>query len=133
MRRLVRQEMASASGTVFAGSFHDLDQVQERRLAPSPNSWRRDGLRPSPCQHVTSAGVKLEARILLISVLQTESTRGCKRSVHFDQGCGAVAHHTLRALVCVDTSTRATVCTPMARKIDDVGQNVNTSFHVDHD
>ena len=41
------------------------------------------------------------------------------QAVYFDQGCGAVAHHTLRALVCVDTSTRATVCTPMARKIDD--------------
>ena len=46
------------------------------------------------------------------------------QAVFFDQGCGAVAHHTLRALVCVDTSTRATVCTLMVRKIDDGGRTL---------
>ena len=46
------------------------------------------------------------------------------QAVFFDQGCGAVAHHTLRALVCVETSTRVTVCTPMVRKIDDGGRTL---------
>ena len=46
------------------------------------------------------------------------------QAFHFDQGCGAVAHNTLRALVCVDTSTRATVRTPMARKTDEGGKTL---------
>ena len=46
------------------------------------------------------------------------------QAVYFDQGFGAVAHHTLRALVYLDTSTRATVCTPMTRKIDDGGKTL---------
>ena len=75
IRRLVRQEMASASGTVFLGSFHDLDQVQERRPPPYPKLWAA-GLFSPPFQHVTSASVKLEVRTVLISVLQIESTRG---------------------------------------------------------
>ena len=46
------------------------------------------------------------------------------QAVYFDQGCAAVAHHTLRAWVCVETSTRATVCTPMAREIDTGGKTL---------
>ena len=39
----------------------------------------------------------------------------------FDQSSGTVAHHTLHGLVCIDTTTSATFCAPVARKVDDGG------------